>query len=69
MNRNSLLHAAFEGFWLRPRYEQIATIVGDVNEADNGFLEIFLNLGWTGIAILAFVIASGYGSVVAVFRR
>ena len=39
-----------------------------INEAHNGYLELFLNLGWIGIALLAVLIATGYRKVMATFR-
>jgi len=38
------------------------------NEAHNGYLEIFLNLGWMGVAWLAVIIATGYRRVFRVWR-
>ena len=39
------------------------------NEAHNGYIEIYINLGWIGIALLVMVLASGYRTVMAAVRR
>jgi O-antigen ligase len=38
-------------------------------EAHNGYLEIYLNLGWIGVSLFAFLLITGYQKVVAAFRR
>ena len=40
-----------------------------IQEAHNGYLEVYLNLGWIGIGLLAVVIVKGYGNVIAELRR
>jgi O-antigen ligase len=39
------------------------------NQAHNGYLEVFLNLGWMGVALLGFLIVWGYWQVIGAFRR
>jgi O-antigen ligase len=34
--------------------------VQGIEEAHNGYLEIYLNLGWIGVCLLIWLIASGY---------
>jgi O-antigen ligase len=38
------------------------------NQAHNGYLEIFLNLGWIGLALLVVVLAKGYRPVFSAWR-
>ena len=38
------------------------------HEAHNGYLELYLNLGWIGVALLAGVIVMSYPKVIATFR-
>lgn len=53
--------AGFGSFWLGPRLAQIWRVwEWKPNEAHNGYLEIYLNLGWTGVTLLAIVVAAGY---------
>jgi len=66
---NRIVGAGYESFWLGDRLEQLRTMVGfDVNEAHNGYLEIFLNLGWIGIGLLTVVFTTGYRKVIAALR-
>ncbi|HYM74938.1 MAG TPA: O-antigen ligase family protein [Candidatus Dormibacteraeota bacterium] len=70
MTKNPLVGTGFESFWLGPRLQKIWSIYSwRPAEAHNGYIEIFLNLGWIGIVLLAIVIVSGYRTVIASFRR
>jgi exopolysaccharide production protein ExoQ len=40
-----------------------------VNEAHNGYIEVYLNLGWVGVALLGGLIISGYRRIVPAVRR
>ncbi len=65
INENSLLGAGFESFWLGTRLEKLWSLYWwHPNEAHNGYLEVFLNLGWIGVGLLALMIATGYRNVV-----
>ena len=35
-----------------------------INEAHNGYLEIYLNLGWMGLIVLGIVIVTGFRKVI-----
>jgi O-antigen ligase len=64
-----LFGTGFESFWLGDRVEQIWRIYWwQPNQAHNGYLEVFLNLGVMGLALLGFLIAWGYRNVVASFQ-
>ena len=39
-----------------------------LNEAHNGYIEIYLNLGWVGVCLLAIILISGYRRAVSAFR-
>ena len=39
------------------------------NEAHNGYIEVYLNLGWLGLGLIALILGQGYGRAVGVFRR
>ena len=70
LTNNPLFGTGFESFWLGPRLDRIwALYTWGPNEAHNGYIEIYLSLGWMGVALLAFVLATGYKTVVAGFRR
>lgn len=68
--KNPILGTGFESFWLGPRLESLwNTYWWRPNEAHNGYLEIYLNLGWLGLALLAMVIAWGYRNIFGAWRR
>jgi exopolysaccharide production protein ExoQ len=59
LHTNSLIGTGYESFWLGPRLQRIWEVVGGINEAHNGYLDIYLNLGLIGVVFLvAFLIAS-----------
>src|SRR6266853_4428150 len=59
MTTNPLLGAGFESFWLGERLRTFwAMYWFRPNEAHNGYLEVFLNLGWIGVALLAILIVT-----------
>jgi len=65
-----LFGAGFESFWLGERLEKFWRIYWwHPNQAHNGYLEVFLNLGWTGVALLGFVMVWGYRNVIGTLRR
>lgn len=57
---NPLVGTGYESFWLGPRLQRIWRIVGDINEAHNGYLDIYLNLGAIGVLLLVGFLISGY---------
>jgi O-antigen ligase len=70
LGRNPLIGAGFESFWLGPRLEKIWSVYWfHPNQAHNGYVEIFLNLGWIGLGILGLIIATGFRRIVSALRR
>ena len=68
--QNPLLGTGFESFWVGPRLVKLWSVYWwHPNEAHNGYLEIFLNLGWAGLVLLALVLVTGYRTVVSAYRR
>jgi exopolysaccharide production protein ExoQ len=62
---NPLFGTGFESFWLGRRYDTMADLTGQyLNQSHNGYLEIYLNLGWVGIGFLALVLITGYQRIV-----
>jgi len=60
----------FESFWLGQRLERIWSVYWwHPNEAHNGYLEMFLNLGAAGVAIFAVVLVAGYRNILGLFRQ
>ncbi|MGO8756726.1 MAG: O-antigen ligase family protein [Terracidiphilus sp.] len=63
---NPLFGTGFDSFWLGDRLARIWSVGGQlqgINEAHNGYLETYLNLGWVGVALLAAVIVVGYRNI------
>jgi len=70
LSGNPLVGTGFESFWLGWRKDAIwDAFWWHPNEAHNGYLEIYLNLGYVGVALFAIVIAAGYRNALRVFRR
>jgi exopolysaccharide production protein ExoQ len=67
---NPYVGAGFESFWLGKRLEIIwSRHWWHPNEAHNGYLEVYLNLGWCGVALLALLMWSGYWNILKRLRR
>jgi len=69
---NPIVGAGFESFWLGPRLDRVWGQLSQymhVNEAHNGYLEVYLNLGWVGVGLIALILIKGYRNVVAAFRN
>jgi O-antigen ligase len=61
--------SGFESFWLGERVEKFWRMYWwHPNQAHNGYLEILLNLGWIGLALLAAVIVSAMRHILRTFR-
>jgi len=72
MEPNPVLGAGFESFWLnRDVREKLAVATGgqDLNEAHDGYLEVYLELGWVGVGLIVLILVDGYRRSVAAFRR
>ena len=39
------------------------------NESHNGYIEVYLNLGWLGVGLIALILGQGYRRTVSAFRR
>jgi O-antigen ligase len=73
---NRLVGAGFENFWIGPDLgKELRRSLSDwwhpeaLNEAHNGYIEVYLNLGWVGVGLIALMLLDGYRKVVAAFRR
>jgi exopolysaccharide production protein ExoQ len=67
---NPLVGAGFESFWLGSRLNTLWNLfpVFKVSEAHNGYIEVYLNLGWAGITLIALVLLNGYKRAVATYH-
>ena len=58
---NPVIGAGYDSFWLGERLTKIWAIYWHrPNQAHNGYLEIYLNLGWIGLALFAGVVVTAY---------
>jgi O-antigen ligase len=65
MTVNPVLGAGFESFWLGKRLEKLWSIYWwQPNESHNGYLETYLNLGWTGLVLLVGIMMTGYQNLI-----
>src|SRR5215472_882763 len=64
-----IVGTGYESFWLGERLQRIWDMNAKINESHNGYLEVFLNLGWVGVILLTVMLVTGYRNVVAAFRR
>jgi exopolysaccharide production protein ExoQ len=71
LHTNPWVGTGFESFWLGPRLDKMRTALPNfpINEAHNGYLEVYLNLGWTGICFIALLLVTGYKRVISGIRR
>jgi exopolysaccharide production protein ExoQ len=71
---NAIVGAGFESFWISPSVQEFQRrMVGfwhpeDLNEAHDGYVEVYLNLGLIGVCLIALVLLSGYRCAVGAFR-
>ncbi len=68
---NRFLGTGYESFWLGDRLLSMWNLIPGlkVQEAHNGYIEMFLNLGWIGVALLGLMIAMGYRNIFRGYRR
>jgi exopolysaccharide production protein ExoQ len=75
MAPNPILGAGFETFWLGQRAEKVRAVFSSpfnqsfINEAHNGYIEAYLNLGLLGVGLMALLLSHGYIGAVAAFRH
>jgi exopolysaccharide production protein ExoQ len=72
MAPNPVGGAGFETFWVGPRVAQAYALIGGLertNEAHNGYIEVYLNLGVLGLGLIVMIIGQGYLKAVSLFRR
>jgi hypothetical protein len=70
LHTNPFIGTGFESFWLGSRLQRVwETAQKGISEALNGYLEVYLNLGYIGLALLAWLIVAGYNRTLADFHR
>jgi exopolysaccharide production protein ExoQ len=66
---NPWIGAGYENFWIGERYELFVRLLGGLNQAHNGYIEIYLNIGFVGLALLGGIIITGYKNILNGFRN
>jgi O-antigen ligase len=71
LHTNPLIGTGFETFWLGSRLEFMRQALPNeiINEAHNGYVEVYLNLGWAGICFIALLLATGYKRITSHVRQ
>ncbi|HTV62235.1 MAG TPA: O-antigen ligase family protein [Verrucomicrobiae bacterium] len=57
---NPVIGTGFESFWLGERREEIQSQLSFLNEAHNGYLETYLNLGYVGVGLTMALLLATY---------
>lgn len=71
---NPVIGSGFEDFWISPNVKEFQSrMVGwwhpeVLNEAHNGYIEVYLNLGWVGVGLISTILVTGYWRAVTAFR-
>jgi O-antigen ligase len=66
---NPIIGEGFESFWLGQRLLDIERCIDQgLNQAHNGYIEVYLNLGWLGLILLAILLVTAFRRVVKAAR-
>jgi exopolysaccharide production protein ExoQ len=65
MHINPIIGTGYQSFWLGPRLEMFWSDagLGHINEAHNGFLEAYLELGLVGVFMIVLIVISSYRNI------
>jgi O-antigen ligase len=69
---NPVFGTGFQSFWVGEHLRKVWSMGGllnGINEAHNGYLEIYLNLGWIGLVLLAGLLVTRYSYLINGVRR
>jgi len=66
--KNAWIGAGYENFWIGERIQLFNRLLGGLNQAHNGYIEIYLNLGWVGLVLLGAIIIAGYRNIMKGLR-
>jgi exopolysaccharide production protein ExoQ len=74
---NPMIGVGFESFWNSPNVLIFQRGLARIhwyhpellNEAHNGYLEVYLNLGWIGVGLILLILTTGYSRACKVVRR
>jgi O-antigen ligase len=72
MASNPVVGAGFESFWVNPHLQQRLAVLFPnlpLNEAHDGYIEVYLELGWVGLGLIGLILVDAYRRSVKAFRR
>ena len=62
---NPVLGTGYESFWAGERLEKMSgDFMEPPSQAHNGYIDVYLNLGWVGVVLLVLVMIRGYRSII-----
>jgi O-antigen ligase len=67
---NRLVGVGYESFWMGSRLQELWYWFPGLKlqEAHDGYLEIFINLGWIGVFLFGILIVTGYRNAIRAYR-
>lgn len=69
MSGSPIFGTGFESFWLGNRADRMwALYYFHPTQAHNGYIEVYLELGWIGIVLLSAIVFAGYRNALATLR-
>lgn len=74
---NPMIGTGFDSYWNSPNVQMFQDTLNlsgwyhaeGLNEAHNGYLEVYLNLGWIGICLLTTILITGYTNACKAYKR
>lgn len=70
MHTNPFVGTGFESFWMGSTLQRVWDLsVHGIQEAHNGYLEVYINLGWIGELFLGAAIVTAYPKILSTLRR
>lgn len=70
LHTNPFVGTGYESFWMGDRLQSVWDLsVRGIAEAHNGYLEIYINLGWMGVLFLGAMILAAYPKIMVTLRR
>jgi exopolysaccharide production protein ExoQ len=69
-----LFGTGFESFWNKNSHKVVSLLfnysgISNLNSAHDGYIQIYLDLGWVGLCLLSVIIIGGYLRAVRAFRQ
>jgi len=72
-----IIGTGFDSYWNSPNVAMFQSALNSagfyraerLNEAHNGYLEVYMNLGWIGVCLVAAILISGYMRACKAFRH